>query len=207
MVAKVMEAVEACQAVPQQPAMPPQVVSAEAVQVAPMPAAVSADLPRVAVPQQVPAAAQAMFRPAVRQAQAVPKQAAKAVVARPTPHPTAAALHAPVLNMSVRRTTLLVPLRRVPTEATHQAEAITEATAPAVPTIETAHLREVPHQVPAVAQAVAIAAGAAVQVRVRAAAIAQAEAAEVQVVEATAQVAEAVREVVEEDNFQPKSRI
>lgn len=48
MVAKVMEAEEACQAAPQRPAMPPQVVSAEAVQVAPK-AAVSADPPRVAV--------------------------------------------------------------------------------------------------------------------------------------------------------------
>lgn len=48
MVAKVMEAAEACQAVPQRRAMPPQVVSAEAVQVAPT-AAASADPPQAAV--------------------------------------------------------------------------------------------------------------------------------------------------------------
>ena len=204
MVVKAMAAVEACQAVPRR-AMLPQVALAEAAQVAPMPAAVSADLPRAAVPQQVPAVAQAMFRPTVLQAQAVPKQAAKAVVARPTLHPTVAVLHAPVLNMSVRRTTLLVPLRRVPTEATHQVEAITEATAPAVPTIEAAHLREVPLQVPAVAQAAATAAEAAAQVQ--AAAIAQAEVAAAREAEAIAQAAEAVRAAVEEDKFQPKLQI
>lgn len=204
MVVKAMGAEEACQAVPRQ-AMLPQVASAEAAQVAPMPAAVSADLPRAAVPQQVPAVAQAMFRPAVLQAQAVPKQAAKAVVARPTLHPTVAVLHAPVLNMSVRRITLLVPLRRVPTEATHQAEAITEATAPAVPTIEAAHLREVPLQVLDVAQAAATAAEAAAQVQ--AAAIAQAEVAAVREAEAIAQAVEAVRAAVEEDKFQPKLQI
>lgn len=48
MVAKVMESVEACQAVPQQRAMQPQVVSTEAVQVVST-AAVSADPPRAAV--------------------------------------------------------------------------------------------------------------------------------------------------------------
>ena len=204
MVVKAMAAEEACQAVPRQ-AMLPQVASAEAAQVALMPAAASAGLPRATVPQQVPAVAQAMFRPAVRQAQAVPKQVAKAVVARPTPRPTAPVLHAPVLNMSVRRTTLLAPHHRVPTEATHRAEAITEATAPVVPTIEAAHLREVPLQVPDVAQAAATAAEAAAQVQ--AAAIAQAEVAAAREAEAIAQAAEAVRAAVEEDKFQPKLQI
>lgn len=145
-----------------------------------------------------------MLLPAVRQAQAVPKRVARAAVARPTPRRTVAVLRAPALNTFARRATLLVLLPQAPTEAAHRAEAITtEATALTVPTTEAAvQLQETPLQVQAVAQAVATAAEAAVQVRA-----AQAEAAEVQAVEATARAAEAVREAVEEDKFQPKSRI
>lgn len=50
MVVRAMAPAEACQAVPQQRAMQPQVVSAEAVQVAPT-AAVSADQARAAAPR------------------------------------------------------------------------------------------------------------------------------------------------------------
>ena len=147
-----------------------------------------------------------MFRLAVRQAQAAPKRAARAAAARPTLRLTAHVLHAPALNMFARRAALHVPLHRVPTEATHRAEAITEAIVPAVPTTETARLQEaLPHQAQAVAQVAATAAEAEAQVQ--AAAIAQAEAAAVREAEATVRVVEAVREAVEEDKFQPKSRI
>ena len=147
-----------------------------------------------------------MFRPAVRQAQAAPKRAARAAaVARPTPHPTAPVLRAPALNMFARRAALHVPLQQVPAEATHRAEAITEATAPAVPTTETARLREAPLQLLAAAQAAATAAEA--EARVQAAAIAQVEAVAVREVEAIVRVAEAVRAAVEEDKFQPKLQI
>ena len=107
--------------------------------------------------------------------------------------------------MFVRRAALPVPLQQVPAEATHRAEAITEATAPAAPTTEAAHLRGVPLQAQAVAQAAATTVEAVA--RVQAEAIAQVEAAAVQAVEATAQVAEAVRVAVEEDKFQPKPLI
>ena len=146
-----------------------------------------------------------MFRPAVRQAQAAPKQAAKAAVAKLTPRPTTLVLRAPVLNMFARRAALHVPLQQVPAEATHRAEAITEATAPAVPTTETARLREAPLQLLAAAQAAATAAEA--EARVQAAAIAQVEAVAVREAEATVRVAEAVRAAVEEDKFQPKLQI
>ena len=149
-----------------------------------------------------------MFRPAVRQAQAAPKRAARAAaVARPTPRPTAPVLRAPALNMFARRAALHAPLQRVPAEATHRAEAITEATAPAVPTTEAAVQRqEAPLQLLAAAQVAATAAEAVA--RVRAAAIAQAVAAAVrEAVEATVRAVEAVRAAVEEDKFQPKLQI
>lgn len=153
----------------------------------------------------MPAVAQVTLRPAARQTQAVPKWAARAAVARPTPRPTAPVLRAQALNMFVRRAALPVPLQQVPAEATHRAEAITEATAPAAPTTEAARLRGVPLQAQAVAQAAATTAEAVA--RVQAEATAQVEAAAVQAVEATAQVAEAVRVAVEEDKFQPKPLI
>ena len=139
-----------------------------------------------------------MFRPAVRQAQAAPKQAAKAAVAKLTRRPTTLVLRAPVLNMFARRAALHVPLQQVPAEATHRAEAITEATAPAVPTTETARLREAPLQLLAAAQAVAtVVAAAALQARAAAIA-AQAATALVAVVAVQAAVAE-------EDNFRAKT--
>ena len=108
--------------------------------------------------------------------------------------------------MFARRTALHAPLQPVPAEATHRAAAITEATAPAAPTIETARLREAPLRPQAVVQVAATAAEAAAQVQ--AAAIAQVEAAAVQEAEATAQAVEAVRvAAVEEDKFQPKPQI
>ena len=85
--------------------------------------------------------------------------------------------------MFVRRAALPVLLPQVPAEATHRAEAITEAVAQAAATT---------------AEAVA---------RVQAEAIAQVEVAAVQAVEATARAAEAVRVAVEEDKFQPKPLI
>ena len=148
-----------------------------------------------------------MFRPAVRQAQAAPKQAAKAAVAKLTRRPTTLVLRAPALNMFARRAALHAPLQRVPAEATHRAEAITEATAPAVPTTEAAVQRqEAPLQLLAAAQVAATAAEAVA--RVRAAAIAQAVAAAVrEAAEATVRAVEAVRAAVEEDKFQPKLQI
>lgn len=148
--------------------------------------------------------AQATLLPAVLQAQAVPNRVARAAIARPTPRRTVAVLRAPALNTFARRATLLAPLRQAPTEAAHRAEAITtEATALTVPTTEAAvQLQEAPLQAQAVVQAAATTAEAVAQVRA-----AQVEAAAVQAVEATAQAAEAVREAVEEDKFQPKSRI
>ena len=146
-----------------------------------------------------------MLQPAVHPA-AVPKRAARAAVAKPTPRPTIPVLHVPVLNMFARRATLHVLHQWVPAEVTLRVEAITiGATVPTVPTTEVAHLREAPLQVPAAAQAAAIVAEAAAQVQ--AVAIAQAEVVEVQEAEAIAQAAEVVQEVVEEDKFQPKPRI
>lgn len=150
----------------------------------------------------MPAVVQVVFLQAVRQAQAAPKRAAKAAVARPTPLPATRVHRAPAQNMFVRRTTLLAPHQQVPAEATHRVEAITEATVQAVLTTEAAHLREVPLQVQAVAQAAATTAEAAAQVLV--AATAQAEVAAVQEAEATARAAEVVRVAVEEDKYQPK---
>jgi hypothetical protein len=107
--------------------------------------------------------------------------------------------------MFVLRVALPVPLPQVPAEATHRAEAITEAAAQAAPTTEAARLRGVLLQAQAVAQAAATTAEAVA--RVQAEAIAQVEAAAVQAVEATARAAEAVRVAVEEDKFQPKPLI
>lgn len=137
-------------------------------------------------------------------AQAVPNRVARAAIARPTPRRTAAVLRAPALNTFAHRATLLAPLRQAPTEAAHQAEAITtEATALTVPTTEAAvQLQEAPLQAQAVVQAAATAVEAAVQVQA-----AQVEAVAVQAAEAIVRAAEAVREAVEEDKFQPKSRI
>ena len=149
----------------------------------------------------MPAVVRVVFLQAVRQAQAAPKRAVKAAVDRPIPLPATRVLRAPAQNMCVRRTTLLAPHLQVPAEAAHRAEAITEATAPAVLTTEAAHLREAPLQVQAVAQVAATTAEAAAQVLV--AATVQAEVAAVQEAEATARAAEVVRVAVEEDKYQP----
>ena len=139
-----------------------------------------------------------MPRPAVRQAQAVHAQAAKAVNVRATPRPVAAVPRAQAQNMCARKAhPLHVTLRRASTaeaEATAQAVHTTEAPHQAAAITEAARLQEAHPQVQDAAQAAATVAEVAVQAPV------EAVAAQVVAV-ATALLAVAVVQAEEEDNF------
>ena len=130
-----------------------------------------------------------------RRIAALPVQAAKARLAKPTPHPAVPANRAPVLNMYVRRATLTHAPHRASTGAVLIAATITEAVHLIVVTTEVAHPQEALLRVQAAVQAAAIAAEATAQVQV-----ATAQVVEVAAVQA---VAVAVALEAEEDNFRP----